>query len=128
RPENQPLTLAVEDALRLERGERPLIHEVLGQRRGFGAGVLAEELADDLIEGAAGNEAAAAQVPNEPFARAEVARQHCFVVLTDSPVQPGRGWAGRGANVFAFRSGGIESPKIRTLFGGVKLAPPRFQA
>ena len=54
----------------------PCADEELGQGGRFGAGVLAEELADDLIELAAVDEVAAAQVPDEPFAGPEVRSHH----------------------------------------------------
>ncbi len=77
RPEDEALGLALQQALGLELGENALADEELGQGGRLGAGVLGEELADDLIELAAVDEVAAAQVPDEPFASPEVRSHHC---------------------------------------------------
>ena len=44
-------------------------------------GLPLEELADDLVELAAVDEAAAPEVPHEPLARAEVTRHHWVFIL-----------------------------------------------
>ena len=89
RPEDQPLRLAVEDALGLERGERALRDEVLGQGRGLGPRVLLEELADELVELAAVDQAAPPEVPDEPFALAEFAGHHGAEFLLGGTNGPG---------------------------------------
>ena len=81
RPEDEALGLALEQAFGLEVGQDALADEVLGQGGRLGAGVLVEELADDLVELAAVDQVAAAQVPDEPFAGPEVGRQHGGGVL-----------------------------------------------
>src|SRR5439155_17386212 len=63
-------------ALGLEGGQGALIDEVLGEGRGLGPRVPLEELADDRVELAAVDQPAAAEVPDEPFARAEVTGHH----------------------------------------------------
>ena len=77
----QPISPGIEQALGLEVGQDVLADEVLGQLRRLRAGVAGEELADHLIELAAVQEVAAAQVPDEPFASAEVGRQHNVCIL-----------------------------------------------
>ena len=128
RPEHEPLALAVEHALGLELGQRALVDEELGQGRRLGTRVPLEELADDLVELAAVDQAAAAEVPDEPFARAEVVGHHGEVILRNSErrsvTERSRD---RPVSCLARRCF-FGSPKSRTRFGPVKLAPRRFQA
>ena len=81
RPEDEALGLALQQPLGLELGQDALADQELGQGRRLRAGVLAEELADDLVELAAVDEVAAAQVPDEPFAGPKVGRQHVSSIL-----------------------------------------------
>ena len=76
RPEDQPGGLAAELAFGLERGERALANQVFGECRGFGARVALQIFSDDLIERAAVDQGTAAEIPDEPFASAEVVSYH----------------------------------------------------
>jgi len=83
RPQHETLRLALQQALRLELRQNLLSDEVLRQGRRLRAGILVEEFADDLIELAAIDQVASAQIPDEPFAGSEVRCQHSGGVLLE---------------------------------------------
>ena len=67
------MRLAFEDALGLIGAKNFVGDEIFRELRRFGAGRFLEKLADDLVELAPVDQAAAAQIPDKPFARPEVA-------------------------------------------------------
>jgi hypothetical protein len=68
----------LQEALSLELGQVVLLNEVFGQLRRLSLGIFTQEFADHLIEQTPIDEVTAPQVPDKPFAGAEVGRQHVF--------------------------------------------------
>jgi hypothetical protein len=81
RPEHEALRFTLQQPLGLELRQDALADQVGGQRRRLGPGVLAEELADHLVELAAVDQVATAQVPDEPFTRSEFSADHEYGIL-----------------------------------------------
>ena len=81
RAEDEALRLALQQAFGLEAGQDILGDEEFGQGGRFGTRVFLQEFADDLIEPAAVDQVAAAQIPDKPFAGAKFSRNHCCILL-----------------------------------------------
>src|SRR5262249_40157677 len=79
--ENEALRLALQQPIGLEASENGSIDEEIGEGGRLGVGVLVQVLADDLVQLAAIQQVAAAQVPDKPFTGSEVGRRHVFVFL-----------------------------------------------
>src|SRR5262249_5426035 len=65
--QNKVLSFVLKESIGLELAKDALTDQVLGQGRGFGARLLLEKLAHDLVQLPAVDEVAALQVPDEPF-------------------------------------------------------------
>ena len=76
RPEDQALRLALQDAIGLELRDDLLANQIFRQLRRFGARMLLEEFAHDLVELAAVDQVAASKVPDEPFTSPEISGRH----------------------------------------------------
>src|SRR5262249_24245623 len=79
--EDKALGLPLEEAFGLELSENPLRDKERGESVRLRAWVLGEKFANDPVEFAAIDQIAASQVPDEPFAGAEVRSRHVRCTL-----------------------------------------------
>ena len=139
-PRTSPWVLPLRMRSAWNGGERALLDQVLGQGRGLGPRVPLEELADDRVELAAVDQPAAAEVPDEPLARAEVGTYHdrsfgCGVGGGPPAFRPGRRMgdqpAGRTSGLCGGPARGLGRPQrcetLKRVSGPVKAPAPDFR-
>ena len=78
--EAEALRFALEQTLRLKRGQDILGDQVIGEIRRFRTWVFLQEFADDLIETPTIDQVAAAKIPDKPFTCAKLSRDHCCIL------------------------------------------------